>query len=113
MNDPGTVNRMTTMNDKTTMNDTTAPDTKDADAAQVIRVLYFAQVAELTQKRNEDWAVNGPLKAADWLEQLLARYPQLAPASRLKLAINQDHAPLGATIRPGDEVAVFEPVTGG
>ena len=49
--------------------------------------------------------------------QLLAalgeRYPQLEPASRLKLAINQTHSKPTAPIRPGDEVAVFEPVTGG
>lgn len=79
----------------------------------MIRVLYFAQVAELTGQREESWAIDGPLPAHEWLDQLAVRYPQLAPVSRLKLAVNQVHAPVDSTIRPGDEVAVFEPVTGG
>lgn len=78
-----------------------------------IKVLYFAQVAELTGLRQEQWAVSGPLTAGDWLTQLQARYPAVAPVERLKLAINQHHAGHDATIQPGDEVAVFEPVTGG
>ncbi|MFA7625347.1 MAG: MoaD/ThiS family protein, partial [Pusillimonas sp.] len=47
------------------------------------------------------------------LVQLESRYPQLAPAKRLKLAVNQFHVKPSAIINPGDEVAVFEPVTGG
>lgn len=78
-----------------------------------IKVLYFAQVAELTQQRDETWTINGPITAAEWLELLEIRYPQLAPVARLKLAVNQHHAPHDHTIHPGDEVAVFEPVTGG
>ncbi|NYT80516.1 MoaD/ThiS family protein [Alcaligenaceae bacterium] len=79
----------------------------------MIKVLYFAQVAELTKTRQEDWQLDAPVSGAQWLKSLIERYPDLAPGSRLKLAINQEHAPLDALIRPGDEVAVFEPVTGG
>jgi len=78
-----------------------------------INVLYFAQVAELTQVRQESWPLEGPISGADWLTQLEQRYPQLAPAKRLKLAVNQFHARPDSVIQPGDEVAVFEPVTGG
>lgn len=78
-----------------------------------IKVLYFAQVAELTGARQESWPLDSPLSGADWLAQLAARYPQLAPTQRLKLAINQYHASPDTLIQPGDEVAVFEPVTGG
>ncbi len=78
-----------------------------------IKVLYFAQVAELTQQRDENLNIDGPIPAAEWLSQLEVRYPQLAPVARLKLAINQHHAPHDSLIQPGDEVAVFEPVTGG
>jgi len=76
-------------------------------------VLYFAQVAELTGLRQESWPLNRALTGSDWLTLLEARYPQLAPTRRLKLAINQVHRPHAALIEPGDEVAVFEPVTGG
>nr|WP_275067052.1 MoaD/ThiS family protein [Achromobacter spanius] len=78
-----------------------------------INLLYFARVAELVGKRSEDWPLDGESTGAQLLAALGERYPQLAPAARLKLAINQTHSKPTAPIRPGDEVAVFEPVTGG
>ena len=78
-----------------------------------INILYFAQVAELTQVRQEAWPVEGPLTGAELLGQLEQRYPQLAPTKRLKLAVNQFHVRPDTLIQPGDEVAIFEPVTGG
>ena len=78
-----------------------------------IKVLYFAQVAELTQVRQEFWPLAGATTGTAWLAELEARYPQLAPTRRLKLAVNQYHVKPDALIQPGDEVAVFEPVTGG
>ncbi|MDS1140611.1 MoaD/ThiS family protein [Pusillimonas sp. SM2304] len=78
-----------------------------------IKVLYFAQVAELTKLREEQWPLSEPMRGTDWLAGLGDRYPQLAPVTRLKLAVNQHHVPHDSLIRPGDEVAVFEPVTGG
>jgi molybdopterin synthase sulfur carrier subunit len=78
-----------------------------------IKVLYFAQVAELVQVRQESWPLTQAVTGAAWLRQLESRYPQLAPARRLKLAVNQRHIAHDMLIAPGDEVAVFEPVTGG
>ncbi|CAM5787556.1 MoaD/ThiS family protein [Castellaniella caeni] len=78
-----------------------------------IDVLYFAQVAEHLGVRQETQPLAEPVAASAWLDALVRRCPALGPASRLKLAINQEHASHHDTIRPGDEVAVFEPVTGG
>lgn len=78
-----------------------------------IDLLYFARVADLVGKRGESWTLPDSVSGTELLQQLQARYPQLEPAGRLKLAVNQTHAKASATIRPGDEVAVFEPVTGG
>lgn len=78
-----------------------------------IKVLYFAQVAELTGLREENWPLEDAISGTEWLAELEARYPQLAPVERLKLAINQYHVKHDELIRPGDELAVFEPVTGG
>lgn len=79
-----------------------------------ITVLYFAQVAEITQQRQEQWDLTTTTPVSQWLEQLIERYPALAPMqARLKVAINHYHVNHDATISPGDEVAVFEPVTGG
>ncbi|MGF1455342.1 MAG: molybdopterin converting factor subunit 1 [Alphaproteobacteria bacterium] len=37
----------------------------------------------------------------------------LADPARLRFAVNQEHADLDTAIGPGDEVAIFPPVTGG
>lgn len=79
-----------------------------------ISVLYFAQIAELTAKRSENWSISAPLSVQAWLDQFIESYPHLAPfKTRLKVAINQYHVDHDAIIQPGDEVALFEPVTGG
>jgi molybdopterin synthase sulfur carrier subunit len=78
-----------------------------------IEVLYFAQVAEHLGMRHETQSLDAPIQAGAWLDALVARHPALGSAKRLKIAINQEHAGRSAIIRPGDEVAVFEPVTGG
>lgn len=79
-----------------------------------IQVLYFAQVAELTKKRQESWPLRQATSVHGWLETLIQAYPNLSPIkTRLKIAINQYHVEHDAIISPGDEVAVFEPVTGG
>ncbi|MGB6009430.1 MoaD/ThiS family protein [Castellaniella sp.] len=79
----------------------------------MIKVLYFAQVAEHLGIRQETQALDAPISAGAWLDALAERCPALGSVSRLKLAINQEHAGRQDTIHPGDEVAVFEPVTGG
>lgn len=82
-------------------------------STQALRLVYFARVAELVGCREEtvsDWT---PLSGLQLLERLEARYPALAPARRLNLAVNQQHVTLTHRIQAGDEVAVFEPVTGG
>lgn len=79
-----------------------------------ITVLYFAQVAEITQQRQEQWELLNATAVNVWLKEIVTRYPALAPIQeRLKVAINQYHVNHDAIIQPGDEVALFEPVTGG
>lgn len=78
-----------------------------------INVLYFAQVAEIIGKRHETLNLPRPIIAKIWLRQLSQLYPNINQLKQLKIAINQEHANLAQIINPGDEVAVFEPVTGG
>lgn len=78
-----------------------------------INLLYFARVAELVGKRSETWPLADATTGAQLLAALQQRYPQLGPAARLRLAVNHEHAKATAAVRPGDEVAIFEPVTGG
>ncbi len=78
-----------------------------------IRLVFFARIAEQVGQRQQAWPWPVPATGAQLLAQLGERYPQIAPVGRLKLAINQQHAQPHARIVAGDEVAVFEPVTGG
>ncbi|SAI30763.1 molybdopterin converting factor [Bordetella ansorpii] len=78
-----------------------------------VNLLYFARVAELIGKRSESWPISGATTGAQLLAELQQRYPQLGPSPRLRLAINQEHAKSTVPVQPGDEVAIFEPVTGG
>jgi len=82
-------------------------------AQNALTVLYFARVAALTGVREESWPLAQPTPARVWLQDVLARYPQLAPLARLHLAVNQEHRPHDCMLTPGDEVALFDPVTGG
>ncbi|HEY0293817.1 MAG TPA: molybdopterin converting factor subunit 1 [Bordetella sp.] len=78
-----------------------------------VNLLYFARVAELVGKRTEAWPLAADTTGGHLLAELRARYPRLAEARRLRLAVNQEHATPTARVQPGDEVAIFEPVTGG
>jgi molybdopterin synthase sulfur carrier subunit len=78
-----------------------------------IEVLYFGRIAELTGMHQERLAWPVPQAGTALLEQVRARHPALTHATRLRLAVNQAHARWDRVIAAGDEVAVFEPVTGG
>jgi molybdopterin synthase sulfur carrier subunit len=50
----------------------------------------------------------------DWLETLSpAHKAALADRRAVKVAVNQDYAALDHPVKPGDEIALFPPVTGG
>lgn len=86
----------------------------DASAATAtIRVVYFARIAEVVGRREESLAVPAGLTGGELLLQLVARYPGIGSSGRLELAVNQEHAGHDRALVAGDEVAVFEPVTGG
>lgn len=81
--------------------------------AQRISVLYFARIAELTGLREEHLTLSLPTTGTALLEMLRTRHPALAQVKNLRLAVNQTHAPASIAIQGDDEVALFEPVTGG
>lgn len=79
----------------------------------MIKVLYFARIAELTGTRQEQVDLAQAQISADVLAALQQRHPALATVKNLKMAVNQSHARPDTPIKSGDEVALFEPVTGG
>ncbi len=88
----------------------------------MIRILYFARLRERLGCDGEDLALAAaglaPIRTvADLLEQLRGRggiwAEALAENERLMSAVNQELAKSETSIRDGDEVAFFPPVTGG
>jgi len=84
----------------------------------VIQILYFALLRERMGRAEERLelppgiATVGALAA--WLRERDARGAgAFAPGSPVRAAVNQDLAAPGATVKDGDEVAFFPPVTGG
>ncbi|HEX7387589.1 MAG TPA: MoaD/ThiS family protein [Castellaniella sp.] len=84
-----------------------------ATGTATIEVLFFARIAEDLGIRHKTQALPAPIQIHDWLIELKQQYPQLESIAGLKIAVNQEYAGPTDLIRPGDEVALFEPVTGG
>ena len=84
----------------------------------MIRLLYFAWVrAQIGVDEERQTPPKSPLTVAemlDWLPTLSPAHAQaMMPRNRLRVAVNQEFADPDTLIHPGDEVAVFPPVTGG
>ena len=83
-----------------------------------MKLLYFAWLKAKTGTAEEE--VTPPPEVAtvaELLAWLKTRGPGYAEAledvSALRVAVNQEYAKPSDPVRPGDEVALFPPVTGG
>ncbi|HEY0521895.1 MAG TPA: molybdopterin converting factor subunit 1 [Stellaceae bacterium] len=83
-----------------------------------MKLLYFAWLRArigIAEERVEPPAAVATV--ADLLAWLKERGPGYAEAlndlSVVRVAVNQEYVPPGHPVRPGDEVALFPPVTGG
>jgi molybdopterin converting factor subunit 1 len=83
-----------------------------------MKLLYFAWLKAKTGVAEEELTPPPEVATvADLLAWLATRGPghaaALADLSALRVAVNQEYARLGDPVGPGDEVALFPPVTGG
>lgn len=76
-----------------------------------MRVLYFAQLQELTG-RAEDTFDASIGSIAELITQVRARYPKISSLN-LFAAVNQTYAAPACAIQATDEIALFPQVTGG
>ncbi|MFI5024131.1 MAG: molybdopterin converting factor subunit 1 [Alphaproteobacteria bacterium] len=83
-----------------------------------MKLIYFAWLKQRTGTAEEE--VTPPKEVTDvaaLLEWLKSRGPGYAAAlkdlSVVRVAVNQEFARLDHRLEPGDEVALFPPVTGG
>ena len=81
----------------------------------MIKVLFFAQVRELTGtsalELNDEFADVAALRSA--LAAKDDRWALALESGKLLAAVNQTLVPMNHPLRAGDEVAFFPPVTGG
>ncbi|HNB26695.1 MAG TPA: molybdopterin converting factor subunit 1 [Alphaproteobacteria bacterium] len=83
-----------------------------------MKLLYFAWVRTNIGKAEEELDPPAQVRTVDQLLNWLAdRGPNYAAAldrrNMVKVAVNQEYVELTAPVAPGDEVALFPPVTGG
>jgi sulfur-carrier protein len=83
-----------------------------------MKLLYFAWLrAKIGTSEETVELPAGVLTVGDLLTWLKRRGPRFADAlqdaSVVRVAVNQDYVPSSHPLRPGDEVALFPPVTGG
>ncbi|MEE8534639.1 MAG: molybdopterin converting factor subunit 1 [Kiloniellales bacterium] len=83
-----------------------------------MKLLYFAWLKTKTGVAAEEVAPPAEVTTvAELLAWLSARGPgyaeALADLSAIRVAVNQEYAKPGDPVAPGDEVALFPPVTGG
>lgn len=83
-----------------------------------MQILYFAWVREGIGLSAENIAPPADVATVgallDFLRAQSPRHAEtLIDRKRLRVAVNQDFADDAAPVRPGDEVAIFPPVTGG
>lgn len=81
-------------------------------------LLYFAWVRQKTGRGEEQLALPADVKTvSDLIAVLTQRGGGFADAfadpQRIRVAVNQEHTSFEATLKEGDEVAFFPPVTGG
>ena len=90
---------------------------RDSDAFTV-SLVYLARLREAFGKSSERAEVpTGVTSVAALRTWLAARggvwATELAPGRAVRIAVNHTLAQPDTTVRPGDEVAIFPPVTGG
>lgn len=83
-----------------------------------VKVLFFAALREQLGVASEEINLPGDVSTVAALRNELTQrggawQSALAEGKLLRFAVNQDVAAPAATIRMGDEVAFFPPVTGG
>ena len=83
-----------------------------------VKVLFFASLREQLGTAAEEIELPAGVATVAGLRSHLARRGgawegALAEKRNVRAAVNQDMAKPGASIRAGDEVAFFPPVTGG
>ncbi len=75
-----------------------------------IKVRYFAGLKERVGRAEDELQITAPLSAQEVWQRL---NPDLNTPEALLVALNLEYVSWDASVRDGDELAFFPPVTGG
>ncbi|UKJ72634.1 molybdopterin converting factor subunit 1 [Azospirillum brasilense] len=83
-----------------------------------MKILYFAwlrtKIGVATETVDLPAEVRDVGALVEWLKTRSPKHADaLANSTVVKVAVNQEHVPYDYPVGPGDEVALFPPVTGG
>lgn len=78
-----------------------------------IKMLYFAQVRDITQIPNEVLEIKQNSSTKDLLTFLYNKYPKLKDEKNLSISINCLISKSDIVLRNLDEVALLPPISGG
>jgi MoaE-MoaD fusion protein len=79
-----------------------------------IRVLFFGMLKDLAGKPSESLSLPENATLKDVLDHYEQAIPQMkATTTSLAISVNQEYAGLATRLKPGDEVALLPPVSGG
>jgi molybdopterin converting factor subunit 1 len=79
-----------------------------------VRVLFFAQLKDVTGCDSVEIAPAPPFTTEQLWAELLGKFPKLAPhRSNVRLARNWEYAAPDAQFADTDEIALIPPVSGG
>ena len=83
----------------------------------MLNVLFFASLRETFGCASEQMTLPVPASVGALVDALCARgaiwSDALSTDRRWRVAVNQEMAAMDTMLKPGDEVAIFPPVTGG
>jgi len=77
-----------------------------------VNVLFFGVTADIVGKREIELPLQTPIRSGEVFRQITDRYPQLNE-HRLLFAFNQEYSSGNEMVNDGDELAVFNAVSGG
>lgn len=78
-----------------------------------IRVRYFASIREVLRIDEEEIEIKDGATVEELIFELKQRHDFLSTKEQLLIAVNGSFAQPSKVIKPGEEVALFPPVSGG
>jgi molybdopterin converting factor subunit 1 len=78
-----------------------------------VRVRFFALYEELTGRDEEEYVLKSGSKVEDLIDLVVEKHESMKGVTGMLVAINNAFVKYDASLRDGEEVALFPPVSGG